>query len=105
MCSTRRASSPLRWKSRTERSRDYYVTRANKGDVPVKKYKTDKKMALAGQGHYRNAAFPVPQDQYVGTTYIGYSYIDEYGVEQIYWFPYDMILDGDTGAITYVPAQ
>src|SRR5213593_3026667 len=27
---------------------------------------------------------------------------DEYGVEDIYWFPYDMILDGDTGAV-YVP--
>src|ERR1051325_11709693 len=33
------------------------------------------------------------QAQYVGTSYIGYSYIDEYGDEDIYWFPYDMILD------------
>ena len=33
----------------------------------------------------------------------GYSFIDEYGDEQIYWFPYEMILDGDTGAIEYVP--
>src|SRR5689334_13906226 len=50
-----------------------HVNRANKGEVPVKKYKTDKKMALAGQGHYRNAVFPLGQDQYVGTTYIGYA--------------------------------
>jgi len=82
-----------------------HVNKANKGDVPVKKYKTDKKMALAGEGRYRNASFPLGQDQYVGTTYIGYAYIDDYGVEEIYWFPYDMILDGDTGAIVYVPAQ
>ena len=44
------------------------------------------------------------QAQYVGTTYIGYSYIDDYGDEVIYWFPYDMIYDGDTGAIECVPA-
>jgi hypothetical protein len=47
----------------------------------------------------------VPVDQYVGTTYIGYSYVDEFGEEEIYWFPYDMILDPDTGAIDYVPAE
>ncbi len=81
--------------------------RGKKGDVPVKKYKTDKKMALASpqQGRLRLASFPLLQDQYVGTTYIGYAYIDEYGDEEIYWFPYDMILDGDTGAILYVPAE
>jgi hypothetical protein len=28
---------------------------------------------------------------------------DDYGDEQIYWYPYDMILDGDTGAVEYVP--
>ena len=36
-------------------------------------------------------------------TYIGYAYYDDYGDEQIYWFPVDMIYDGDTGAIEYVP--
>jgi hypothetical protein len=25
------------------------------------------------------------------------------GNEEIYWYPYDMILDGDTGAVEYVP--
>ncbi len=29
--------------------------------------------------------------------------VDEYGDEAIYWFLYAMILDGDTGAIEYVP--
>ena len=41
--------------------------------------------------------------QDLGTVWIGYSYIDDYGYEVIYWFPYDMIYDGDTGAIEYIP--
>jgi hypothetical protein len=45
------------------------------------------------------------QTQYLGVTWIGYSYIDDYGDEVIYWFPYDMIYDGDTGAVEYVPAE
>lgn len=79
-----------------------HVKHAKKGDVPVKKYKTNKKMAQAGGGRY--APFVLAQAQYVGTTWIGYAYVDEDGFEEIYWFPYDMILDGDTGAIEYVPA-
>ncbi len=78
-----------------------HVKHVKKGDVPVKKYKTNKNMAQAA-GH-RFASFFLPQDQYLGTTWIGYAYVDDYGVETIYWFPYDMILDGDTGAIEYVP--
>ena len=81
-----------------------HVNHAKKGEVAVKKYKTNKKMAQAVQSPYRNAAFVLVQDQYLGTTYIGYAYIDDYGYEEIYWFPYDMILDGDTGAILYEPA-
>jgi len=30
--------------------------------------------------------------------------VDDFGNEEIYWFPYDMILDGDTGAVEYIPA-
>jgi hypothetical protein len=79
-----------------------HVKHAKKGDVPVKKYKTNKNMAQAA-GH-SFASFLLLQDQYLGTTWIGYSYVDDYGVETIYWFPYDMILDGVTGAVEYVPA-
>ena len=82
-----------------------HVKHAKKGDVPVKKYKTNKKMAQADGPRYKNASFLLPQDQYLGTTWIGYSYVDAYGVETIYWFPYDMILDGATGAIEYVPVS
>jgi hypothetical protein len=77
------------------------VTHAKKGDVPVKKYKSSKKMAQADL--LRPAAFVQVQAIYLGTTYIGYAYVDDYGYEEIYWFPYDMILDGDTGAVEYVP--
>ena len=79
-----------------------HVKHAKKGDVPVKKYKTNKNMAEAA-GH-QFTSLPLSQDQYLGTVWIGYAYVDEYGVETIYWFPYDMILDGITGAVDYVPA-
>jgi hypothetical protein len=67
--------------------------------LPVKKYKTNKKMAQAG--HIRYASYV--QAQYMGVTWIGYSYIDEFGDEEIYWYPYDMVYDGDTGAVEYIP--
>ena len=79
------------------------VKHSEKGDVPVKKYKTSKKMAEGPVG-LQPVGLLLAQAQYVGSTYIGYSYIDDYGDEVIYWFPYDMIYDGDTGAIEYVPA-
>ena len=77
------------------------VKHSKKGDVPVKKYKTKKKMAQTDGIKY--AAYIPAQYQDIGTTYIGYSFIDDNGDEQIYWFPYEMILDGDTGAVEYVP--
>jgi hypothetical protein len=39
----------------------------------------------------------------LGTEWIGYSYVDDYGNEEIYWYPVEEIYDGDTGAIEYVP--
>jgi hypothetical protein len=79
------------------------VTHAEKGNVPVKKYKTTKKMAEAPASGFQPVSLVLAQAQYLGTTWIGFSYIDDYGYEVIYWFPYDMILDGDTGAIEYIP--
>jgi uncharacterized protein with FMN-binding domain len=77
------------------------VKHDKKGEVPVKKYKTTKKMAQRDGIQYAN--YQLTQAQSLGTTYIGYAYIDEDGYEEIYWFPYEMIYDGDTGAIEYVP--
>jgi len=79
-----------------------HVKNDKKGDVPVKKYKTNKNMSQAAGLQF--TSFLSSQDQYLGTVWIGYAYYDEYGNETIYWFPYDMILDGITGAIDYVPA-
>jgi len=75
------------------------VKHSQKGDVPVKKYKTTQKMAAADRMSGIQLA------QYIGTTYIGYAFIDEYGDEWIEWFPYDMIYDGDMDAVLYVPAD
>jgi hypothetical protein len=80
-----------------------HVKHDTKGEIPVKKYKTNKDMAKESGGFKTTAFIPV-QAQYLGTTYIGYAYVDDFGNEQIYWFPYDMILDGDTGAVEYIPA-
>lgn len=80
-----------------------HAKHAQKGDLPVKKYKTSQKLAQADE-FQGGAARMIAVQEYIGTTYIGYSYYDDYGNEEIYWFPYDMILDGDTGAIDYVPA-
>jgi hypothetical protein len=83
------------------------VKHSEKGAVPVKKYKTTKKMA-AKNGESNGISLVshrsvLPQIQDLGMTYIGYAYIDDYGDEYIYWFPYEMIYDGDTGAVEYVP--
>lgn len=80
------------------------VSHAEKGAVPVKKYKTKQKMADASTGGMQPVSMVPVQLEYMGTTWIGYAYIDDWGDEVIYWFPYDMIYDGDTGAVEYVPA-
>ena len=77
------------------------VKHDKKGDVAVTKYKTSKKMAYVEGLQF--ASMRLAQVQNLGTVYIGYAYYDEYGYEEIYWFPYDMIYDGDTGAVEYVP--
>jgi hypothetical protein len=81
----------------------FHVKQSEKGNIPVKKYKTHKKMAQTVRGHLMNASARLAQMQDLGEEYIGYSYIDDGGNEEIYWFPVEMIFDGDTGATDYVP--
>ncbi|MGP0017292.1 MAG: hypothetical protein ACLPHP_01885 [Candidatus Sulfotelmatobacter sp.] len=81
----------------------FHVVHDTKGQIPVKKYKTHKKMAQATGSHLTYASFALSQDMDMGTVYIGYSYIDDDGNEEIYWFPAEEIVDGDTGAVEYVP--
>lgn len=78
------------------------VKHNKKGDLPITKYKSSKKMAQAEGFYY--ASYTQVQYQYLGTTYIGFAYYDEYGDEYIYWYPYDMVYDADTGAIEYIAA-
>ena len=80
------------------------VKHAERGDVPVKKYKTNQKVVDAGGAGIMPVNLLLAQAYSLGTTYIGYSYFDDYLDEEvIYWFPYEMIYDGDTGAVEYVP--
>ena len=79
-----------------------HVKHDTKGDIPVKKYKTHKKLAQS-DAHIVYASLLPAQMEDMGTVYIGYSYVDEYGNEEIYWFPYDEVIDGDTGAVEYIP--
>lgn len=82
------------------------VKHAEKGDVPVRKYKTTKNpmtTASAPSSGFQQVAF-VPTQQVVGETWIGYAYIDEWGDEVIYWFPYDIVYDPYTDSVEYVPA-
>jgi hypothetical protein len=81
----------------------FHVVHDTKGAIPIKKYKTNKKMVQATGSHLTYASFALPQDTDMGTVYIGYSYIDDDGNEEIYWFPAEEIVDGDTGAVEYVP--
>ena len=77
------------------------VKHAKKGNVAVRKYRTHKKVVLVDGPESPT----VPADEYLGTVWIGYAYYDEHGNEEIYWFPYDLIHDGDTGAVEYLPAS
>ena len=85
------------------------VKNSQKGDLAVKKYKTKttEKLGQAGGAVMSFASYEptvLAQVEDTGWTWIGYSYIDDYGDEQIYWFPYDEIYDPETDAIIYVPA-
>ena len=77
------------------------VEHADKGAVPVKKYKTSRKM-VAADG-MQPVGLHLAQAQSMGSTWIGYAYIDDWGDEVIYWYEYEMIYDGDTGAVEYIP--
>ena len=81
------------------------VRHSERGAVPVKKYRTNRKMALNLTGHIVYASLESGQAEDMGTVYMGYSYIDDNGDEQIYWFPAEMIEDPNTGAVEYVPTN
>lgn len=76
-----------------------HVKHETKGDVAVKKYKSKKKYASL-----ENTSDVQPADAVdAGEVWIAYAYVDDDGNEEYYWFPYEEIVDGDTGAVDYVP--
>ena len=83
------------------------VEHRTKGAVPVKKYKTDKKVVQTNSPYFVMADTGTMTDatlaqlQFV-TVWVGYAFYDEYGDEYIYWFPVDLIYDRDTGAVLYM---
>jgi hypothetical protein len=86
------------------------VEHRTRGDVPVKKYKSSKKM-VQGDGLIpvaaETAGDPVQRADYrvaQAVAYVGYSFIDPLtGIEQYYWYPAYMVVDPLTGAVDYVP--
>jgi hypothetical protein len=81
-----------------------HVRHATKGEIPVKKYKSNKKMAML-QPHISYASYGLTRAQYETTGYVGYSYVDDDGNEEIYWVPATMVIDPDTGAVEYVESD
>lgn len=87
------------------------VSHRTKGEVPVKKYKTSKRM-VQGDG-YIQVGMETPSDLVQRAGYqvaqaaivdVGYSYIDPLtGIETIYWYPAVMVVDPLTGAVDYIP--
>jgi hypothetical protein len=83
------------------------VTHKTKGEVPVKKYKTNKKVVqLGGPGFAAGETDLVEPVSYrlaqQVVWMIGWSYND-LGEEYYYWFPAEMVVDPLTGAVDYVP--
>ena len=83
------------------------VTHKTKGEVPVKKYKTNKKVVQLGvpglAGETGTLIDPVSYrlaQQIVWM--IGWAYND-LGEEYYYWFPAEMVVDPFTGAVDYIP--
>jgi hypothetical protein len=73
-----------------------------KGDVPVKKYKSSKKMASLGSSHEFIVKISTNEIAQAAGDYIGYAFTDPLtGDTYIYWYPADVVLD-PSGAEIYV---
>jgi hypothetical protein len=81
----------------------FHAKHSEKGELAVRKYKTHRKVVQTSGAHLIYASYQVAQLQDMGTEYIGYSYVDDDGNEEIYWVPVEEVYDGDTGAVEYIP--
>jgi hypothetical protein len=84
------------------------VTHKTKVEVPVKKYKTNKKVVQLGAsgfaaGETRTLREPVSYQLAQQIVWlIGWAYND-LGDEYYYWFPAEMVVDPFTGSVDYIP--
>jgi len=73
-----------------------------KGDVPVKKYKSSKKMTSLASSHEFIVKISTNEIAQAASDYIGYAFTDPVtGDTYIYWYPADVVLD-PSGAEIYV---
>ena len=79
------------------------VRHTDKGDVPVTKYV--KKAERPGRSDARLASLSHASYAQLVPMWIGYGYTDDENEETVFWFPIDVILDGDGGAIEYDGAR
>lgn len=84
---------------RSGRIAELKVRHAEKGDVPVTKYV--KKAERPGRSDVRLASLSRASLAQLVPMWIGYGYTDDESEETVFWFPIDVILDGDSGAIEY----
>jgi len=86
------------------------VTHKTKGEVLVKKYKTNKKVVQLGvpgfaAGETSALVEPASYQLAQQTVWmIGWAYND-LGDEYYYWFPAEMVVDPFTGAVDYIPVS
>jgi hypothetical protein len=84
------------------------VTHKTKGEVPVRKYKTNKKVVQLGVPDFaagEAGRFVEPVSYQVAQQIVwmvGWAYND-LGEEYYYWFPAEMVVDPFTGAVDYIP--
>jgi hypothetical protein len=79
----------------------FHAKHKTKGELPTKKYKSDKKLASID-----SSDDALPAQTVIGMTSCGYEYLDVDTNEEVYtWFPCDIVEDDFTGAITYVPVN
>jgi hypothetical protein len=75
--------------------KSFHVKHETKGEVAVKKVKSKNKVAMLDDNG------PIAADTVI-YAYDGYCFIDEFDVENCYWYPVEVVIDDFTGAVEYV---
>jgi hypothetical protein len=83
----------------------FHATHESGKDKDVRKVKSKKKLhaSIDAGPSETQPADALPADTDMGVVWVGYAYVDDEGNEEYYWFQADEIIDGETGAVEYVP--